>query len=89
MIFREQDLDLKNDIVIDGKKYLLSTVDLGVWCYGGRYESMVFAYDENGEVNYIDLYCDRYSTKAEAEIGHNALLTRLEAGEKFFWEEEE
>ena len=30
MIVRERDLDLKNNVFIDNKKYLLSTVALGV-----------------------------------------------------------
>lgn len=84
MIFG-QDLDLKNDIVIDGKKYLLSTVDLGICCYGGSYETMLFAYDENGEVDYGDLYCERYYTKDRAIQRHNELVERLKNGEKI-WE---
>lgn len=86
MIFRERDLDLKNDIVIDGKKYLLSTVALCVEHYGGMwYESMVFAYDRNGEADMSGLYGERYKTREEAVDGHRELLARLEAGEKV-WE---
>ena len=86
MIFRKRDLDRKHNVFIGNKKYLLSTVALGVEHYGGMwYESMVFAYDKNGEVNMRELYCERYKTREEAVDGHSELLARLEAGEKV-WE---
>jgi hypothetical protein len=64
MIVRERDLDLKNNVFIDNKKYLLSTVALGVKHPGCmRYKSMVFAYNKNGKITLIDLYCERYKTR--------------------------
>lgn len=81
-----EDLDLKNDIVIDGQKYLLSTVDLGVPCDGGSYETMLFAC-EGDEVNYTDLYCERYDVREDAEKRHVELVQLLNNGERF-WETE-
>lgn len=43
------------------------------------YETMVFPCDENGDVtNWGDLYCERYNTAAEMEIGHNMTIANLE-----------
>lgn len=85
MIVQERDLDLKNNVFIDNKKYLLSTVALGVKHPGCmRYKSMVFAYNKNGKITLIDLYCERYKTKKEAIYGHERLLFYLEAGVKIW-----
>lgn len=81
-----EDLDLKNDIVIDGQRYLLSTVYLGFTYFGGSYETMLFAY-EGDEVDYTDLYCERYCVKEDAELRHVELVQLLNRGEKF-WETE-
>lgn len=90
----EKELDLKNNVVaVDGTKYLLSTVSFE-WAgsfarqiCGYDYETMLFGYNGN-EVDYRDLYCERYSDKDEAEKRHNELLQLLKSGEKF-WQEEE
>jgi hypothetical protein len=39
------------------------------------FETMVFI-DEAGaeDVNWLDTYCDRYSTEAEAQAGHQAMI---------------
>jgi hypothetical protein len=85
MIVQERDLDLKHNVFIDNKKYLLSTVALCIEHSGGMlYESMVFAYDENGKIDLMGLYCERYKTKREAIDGHNELLFHLEAGVKIW-----
>lgn len=79
-----RELNLKADVVIDGEKYMLSTVDLVFEHIGGRFETMFFPYDGD-EVNWGELYCQRYCTKEEAVAEHNELLKRLQNGEKF-WE---
>lgn len=81
----KRELDLKDNVVIDGNKYLLSTVDL-IFCHiGGRFETMIFGYNGDGEINWADLYCNRYQTKEEAIDAHNKLLERLRNGERI-WE---
>jgi len=62
-----------------GKGFYVSTIDLGLdHSFGGTtplyFETMIFA-TENGQVNYPDLYCDRYETRDEAAIGHAAVIT--------------
>ena len=79
---RNLELDLKNDVEVGGKKYLLSTVELPVWL-GYKYETMLFAYDGEN-VNYLDLYCERYATKEEATNRHKHLLEKLKAGVKIW-----
>lgn len=44
---------------------MLSTVDLVFEHIGGRFETMLFPYDGD-EVNWGELYCQRYRTKEEA-----------------------
>jgi hypothetical protein len=75
----------QDKIKLDGKEFLVSTIDLGLdHSFGGGkplyYETMIFAI-ENGEVNFTDLYCNRYSTKEEAEKEHGVLLDKLANGE--------
>ena len=84
-------LNLKTDIVVDGKKYLLSTVSFD-WVdeairdfMGYSYETMLFLYKDNNEVNYRDLYCERYDIKEDAVQHHHELVERLKNGEKI-WE---
>ena len=80
-----RELNLKADVVIDGEKYMLSTIDLRLEHIGGRFETMLFPYDGD-EVNWgVVLYHQRYRTKEEAVVEHNELLKLLQNGEKF-WE---
>ena len=78
-----RDLDLKDVVTFAGKEYLVSTVQLTDTAmtfdrllFGisdiQRYETMIFAYN-NGDLDYIDLYCERYNTKEEAIKGHNEI----------------
>ena len=78
-----RDLDLKDVVTFAGKEYLVSTVQLTDTAmtfdrllFGisdiQRYETMIFAYN-NGDLDYIDLYCERYDTKEEAIKGHNEI----------------
>lgn len=59
-----------------GNKYFVSTVWLGMdhnWSGEGKpiiFETMVFAYDEDGEVNFSGEYQERYATEKEALAGH-------------------
>lgn len=63
----ETRFSLKDEI----KNYIISTVDLGINAYFGMnneplyYETMVFK-----DNVFIEIYCERYSTKKEAEEGH-------------------
>ncbi|MBR6636588.1 MAG: hypothetical protein IKK97_03970 [Phascolarctobacterium sp.] len=87
-----REVDIKNDVVIDGIKYSLSTVSfewigsLGHKICGYNYETMLFAYDGDNLNWDEDLYCERYADKESAEKRHNELLQLLNKGEKF-WEE--
>lgn len=80
----KRELDLKDDVIVDGKRYLLSTVDLMIEHIGGKFETMLFGYKGN-EINLSELYCNRYYNKQAAIAGHNELLERLQNGEKI-WE---
>lgn len=90
MLARE--VDLKNNVEVDGAKYLLSTVSFEqVGCfhrlYGYNYETILLAYDGDNLNWDEDLYCERYADKESAEKRHNELLQLLNKGEKF-WEED-
>lgn len=75
---------LKSRFTYGGKTYLLSTVRL-FDCYNYTpYETMVFKVNYKNEVNYNDLYCQRYYTQEEAEAGHKELLERAKHGERFW-----
>ncbi len=60
--------------------YTVSTVFLGIdYSFGGRkpllFETAIFSQDSR-----LDLYCERYSTWAEAEAGHARILADVKAG---------
>lgn len=81
VLFRyREDYDPENRIVkqeygtYKGKEYFVSTVDLGMDHQYGEgeplyYETMIFLKD-----SWIDLYCDRYTTREEALAGHNHVI---------------
>ena len=84
---------LKDVVTFAGKEYLVSTVQLTDTAmtfdrllFGmsdiQRYETMIFAYN-NGDLDYIDFYCERYDTKEEAIKGHN----EIRKGRKDAWAE--
>ena len=63
--------------------YLVSTVWLGLnHAFGNElpliFETMIFNYDpiEKKVTDYLELYCNRYHTKAEAIVGHYAAIER-------------
>ena len=75
--YDEDNRRIGDDVVAVGDKcYWVSTVDLGLDHSFGEgpplyWETMIFQCDESGEVSdWGKLYCDRYSSKADAEIGH-------------------
>lgn len=84
--FRE-DFDLYNrfmkldHVKLDGKKYLISTVDLGLnhqFIQGGPplyYETMIFPDDD-----WSALYLNRYTTEEQAIEGHGKVLQALKDG---------
>lgn len=90
-------LNLKDRFFVDGKKYLLSTVKLPIYDEFDRltnllfriepFETMLFEIEENGGVNWLNLYCERYDSAKEAEKRHNELVEKARNGIKF-WEEE-
>lgn len=91
---KEEHLNLKDRFTIDGKKYLLSTVELPMYDRLIRilfriepFETMLFEIDENGRTNWIDLYCERYDWAEEAKARHKELVEKARNGVKF-WEEE-
>lgn len=74
---RPRDLDLKTTV---GDKQV-STVALTVEHFGGAwYETMIFPCDEAGTVtDFGELYMDRYSTREQAERGHEQIVEQLRA----------
>lgn len=87
-------LILKDRFAIDGKEYILSTVILPISIMItdkpfqiAPFETMLFGIDENGRVNWIDLYCERYYWAEEAKERHKELAEKARNGVKF-WEEE-
>ena len=63
----------QEDISRDGKTYFVSTANT----FDHGWETMVFARNANGEVDWTDLYSDRYNTREEAEIGHNSITSNF------------
>lgn len=89
---KEEHLNLKDRFAIDGKEYILSTVALPISdeitnMLLAPFETMLFGIDENGRVNWIDLYCERYYWAEDAEARHKELVEKARNGVKF-WEEE-
>ena len=89
---KEEHLNLKDRFTIDGKKYILSTVALPISneitnMLLAPFETMLFGIDENGRVNWIDLYFERYYWAEDAEARHKELVEKARNGVKF-WEEE-
>lgn len=86
-------LNLKDRFTIDGKEYILSTVALPIdeitsmLFQIAPFETMLFGIDENGRINWIDLYCERYYWAEEAKARHKELAEKARNGVKF-WEEE-
>lgn len=90
-------LILKDRFAIDGKEYLLSTVELPMYDEFDRltnllfriepFETMLFEIEENGGVNWLDLYYEQYYRKEDAEARHKELVKKARNGIKF-WEEE-
>lgn len=78
--FRE-DFDWNNrfDLKTTVGDYQVSTVDLGINHQFDEnlpplyYETMIFPI-ANGEVHYLELYCDRYTTEEEAREGHQKAI---------------
>jgi hypothetical protein len=65
--------------------YCVSTVHLGLNHQFGEgppliFETMVFGADGNEITSFMDLYCDRYSTEAEARAGHERVVAAVKDG---------
>ena len=87
-------LILKDRFAIDGKEYILSTVNLPISIMItdkpvqiAPFEIMLFGIDENGRTNWNDLYYEQYYWKEDAEARHKELVEKARNGVKF-WEEE-
>lgn len=66
-------------VTFEGNDYWISTVDLGINHRFGEgeplyYETMIFKADKQEGVDYCDLYCDRYTTRDEAQYCHNKIV---------------
>lgn len=93
---KEEHLNLKDRFFVDGKEYLLSTVELPMYDEFDRltnllfriepFETMLFEIEENGGVNWLNLYCERYHWAEDAEARHKELVEKARNGIKF-WEE--
>lgn len=84
-----KDFDWKTrfDLKTEVDDYVVSTVDLGLNYNFGKgdplyYETMVFA-KENNKINFMDLYCERYTTEEEAKKGHEKIVEALKKGDFF------
>ena len=79
-----KELDLKNVVVVDGKEYMLSTVELSyIWSGYFPYETMLFAV-KKGKAYWKDLYGERHATEQEARERHESLLKQLQNGERIW-----
>lgn len=73
------DFNNRFDLKTTVNGFLVSTVDLGIdhqYMEGLPplyYETMIFP-TTNGKVNYLDVYCERYTTEEEARIGHQKAI---------------
>lgn len=56
-------------------KYFISTND--TWDQG--WETMVFAVDSNGDIDYTELDVDHYNDQKEAYAGHEQMIKKWEA----------
>jgi hypothetical protein len=68
---------------VDG--YCVSTVHLGLNHQFGEgppliFETMVFAAKGSEITSFMDLYCVRYSTEAEARAGHERVVAAVKDG---------
>ena len=70
----------QEDLLINGKEYFISTVDLGIdHGFGGSplyFETMIFPKGE-----YSEMYGDRYETRKQALISHERLVEEIKNGE--------
>lgn len=83
--FREDfDWETRFDLKTEVNGYVVSTVDLGIDHSFGigeplYYETMIIK--KNGEkIDFMDLYCKRYSTEEQARIGHEEAVKMVEEG---------
>lgn len=60
----------------DGGNVLVSTVHLPYPHGSALYETMVFPVDENGDVDYLEIECDRYTTQEDAAAGHTKMVNK-------------
>jgi hypothetical protein len=60
----------------DGGRYFVSTVKLpaDMICESHPFETMIFPMDPDGTIVFHELFCDRYGSQAEAEMGHERVL---------------
>lgn len=78
------ELDLKDVVAVNGKKYILSTVKLlYIWSGYLPYETMLFKV-QKGKAYFKDLYCEHHATEQEARERHECLLKQLQNGEKIW-----
>ncbi len=66
----------KDFIDKDGGRFFISTVLLPgdlAW-ESTPYETMVFPVDPDGTIVFMELFCDRYESREDAEVGHERTL---------------
>ena len=63
-------------VTSDVPGYFISTVEMpvGLPFLGYNFETMVFPRTDQGEVDYLDLVCERSQTKEEAIANHTRLF---------------
>jgi len=72
---------VQNDVRYKNMELWVSTVKLDIdHGYNGShlwYETMIFGKDKEGNIDFMDKYCNRYATEEEAREGHNNVLKSL------------
>lgn len=64
---------LMNDVEYDGKNYYVSTNDTP----DAGLETMIFAVDENGQIDWHDLYVEHYATEEAATEKHKYICENI------------
>ena len=93
--FNEKEKIVKRDkVTFKSDKYFVSTVDLGVNHQFGAgpplwYETMIFKMDEEDNIDWTEMYCNRYTTKEEAKEGHEKVMDAFKNNQVKIYEHED
>ena len=93
--FNEEDRIIQQDkVTFKSDKYFVSTVELAVnhqfgagpplWC-----ETMIFKMDEEDNIDWSEMYCNRYTTRGEAKNGHKKVMDAFKNDNLSIYEHED